>query len=1286
MNADHNSICKFESREDPNYISVKNLLKHWVTRLPKVQLQLTTIRRNNEIDIKKLNLILGIQDTYDFDLDLRHGKVLEGTCQWITTKADFLNWHESPTQTGTEIYWLVGLPATGKTSITRHVIDHLQFAGKKCFYHFFSSGDQLKRTGAYCLRSIAYQAALTNQDFREQLFNYVEKSGVQFNSPAQSLSIIWEKIFEGIMFKIKMENPMFMILDGIDESDSQTFLTLQLIKLQSLTPVKLFLTSRPMKIPSASLNVHSSLRTCFIHEEDTLEDIRAYIKIFVRDNLPDDPQFQENIINQVLAKASGSFLWVKLALESLQDNWHTREDIQNALTEVPKGMEPLYQRMLDTIKAQSPRQQEMAKRILTWAICCWRPLSIAELEVALQPEFQGFISLEHTIIQICGHFISVDDSKIAPVHATASSFLLNSTAKSPPFIDPCDGHEHLAITTLKLLSKDGWRLIFERINLSIVTTEPRWGLDQLQAIEKSYPLFSYAAYYWAYHVSKSSSRSQDLMSVLRKFLTKYALSWIEAIALSGNLRHLTRSAQYMKYYSKNRFPGSNFDASENLLSLRESLKDDSKILNSSANDFIRVVGKFGGNLVQSPSSIYRLVPPFCPRQSMIGMNYGQVDSNNLSLVGLQSESWDDRLASVSVGEGEIASKILATDAYFITLTSSSGAITVWHAETCEEARKICHNEYVSTMSLNRSGTRLATAGFLTYRIWDLSSGTELYCLAKSNEARTMTISFGPRDSDLIIGLDDCSITCYDLDTLSIQSRFVACDPLQDTQGCPRIMSISPDLQKVAIAWRGKPLTVWSMTQNTSPQRCRVSGSSDPLCAPELVKWHTNSNSVLILCLSSEIVEWNLFDGDQVVHSQHHGINAREMTMSTDGNFLLISDNVGTMTVWTFPRLQLIYRLVNGDEFIRDITFSPSGQRFYDIRDSTCNVWEPDALVRADDIDQKDTSNMAESSTAVEPVTSYDGSSVNKITSFAAGPDDAYYCCGKEDGTVTIHETINGEKVRKVYNHGVYCSVIMLAWSPSGRYIISSDDCGRVISKRLEIKPGGRWAVFPGLDIRVHEAVLQFLFSNDERLLLISTTTKDRVWDVKGKKEICVEKREPRQGGKWIADHINLEVLLWIEHEKVCSYKWTTLKCSDSECLSQITHDASRNMGGSIRSIAITKNKQNIVYEILPPHGISGPQLFILSTSSLSQFWKVDLSNQIKRMVGTFQNTIVFLDHDYWLCTWEIEARSDDIKRHFFLPKDWLNVSTLQMAILNEQGTFFCPKFGNVVIVRNGMRI
>lgn len=113
--------------------------------------------------------------------------------------------------------------------------------------------------------------------------------------------------------------------------------------------------------------------------------------------------------------------------------------------------------------------------------------------------------------------------------------------------------------------------------------------------------------------------------------------------------------------------------------------------------------------------------------------------------------------------------------------------------------------------------------------------------------------------------------------------------------------------------------------------------------------------------------------------------------------------------------------------MRDVTFSPKGQRFYDTRDSVCNVWEPDALVRPDVEDLDGDSSLAESFATIEPVILHDESSESQVSAFAVSPDDMHYCCGKEDGSVTIHEAIGGTKIRKVYGYGATSTVLLLAW-------------------------------------------------------------------------------------------------------------------------------------------------------------------------------------------------------------------------------------------------------------------
>ena len=1241
--------------------------------------------------------MMGVRERAEDELKTFRGRTMNGTCQWITRKEEFLEWIEvsEPAQSP-GFFWLIGLPAMGKTVLASYVVDYLLLRGasRQCQYHFFSAGHQSKRTAAYCLRSIASQLAFTNEEFRHKLLTLREETGLSFSSQDQDFSIIWEKIFHGIIFKMKGE-PLYWVLDAFDEADVPSLLVNSLMDIRSSTPIRIFITSRPARIPSKPTTSDSSFNTHFLSEDDTSGDIRAYVHNALREALPDDEQqIRDDILEQILSKAEGSFLWVKLVLETLHDNWHTQDDIRKALTEMPKGMEHLYIRMLEKIEAQSSRLQLMAKRILTWTTCCWRPLDIAELQKALEPEFSGFVRLQETILQICGNFISVDNDKVSLIHMTARQFLLSSRENAPAFINSELGHEHIAIACLKHLSDEKWKRRFKTFETSTTTaTGNAHKRNRLLLAEKGNPFLGYSVCYYAYHVSKSSLNSKHLPIILKNFLTKYCLSWIEAIALSSNLRYLTRSARFLKSYAKRRLRRLSSDDTDAPVTLKDSDTEYSREIQLWTVDFIRIVGKFGPNLIQNPSSVYRLISPFCPRASMIGTVYGQQE-RLISVTGLTSQGWNDCLASVTVSKEEAVSKVLATDAFFLTLLSSSGTVIVWHTETCEEARRILHKEYVSSMELNRPQILLATAGSENYKIWDIATGRQLYQLEKTSRALTMVTAFGNVGPELIVGLDDCSVTCYDLDTSQQKWQFTV-PTYGKYYGCPLTMRISPDLTMLAVSWRGKPPMVWDLlgTRFQQPLKCRVRSTTDALFSPVAMKWQTDANSILILCQDTTLTEWHIYDEEQ--HKFDH-IKAHEITISRDGNLLLTSDAMGTISAYAFPRLSLIYQLVNQNEFIENLAFSPDGQRFYDTRASICNVWEPDALVRPDESELEDRGSYI----ATDPVISHDESSQTHVTALAFGFADEFFCIGREDGTVCIHDTIDGKRLRKVSAHSPHSAIIILAWSHSNRYIISGDDSGRILAKRVESKGSNPFGVFPVFDIRIDEPVQQLVFNKSEKLLLISTGSTDTLWNLRLKKQLCCQRWTTGYGRRWIQHPIDQELLVWIDPFMIHTYSWEALSHADLIKTPPADVDSShpsRPHGKVVHWVALTENQQYVVYLSGAGHTesrlSSGLHLELLSTADLhvqhphllTSNCMADLAGRIRRLIGTYQDRIVFLDHDYWLCTWRINPGLYDVKRHFFLPKDWLNHNTLHMASLNPHGTFFCPKYGDVAIVRHGMR-
>ena len=88
------------------------------------------------------------------------------------------------------------------------------------------------------------------------------------------------------------------------------------------------------------------------------------------------------------------------------------------------------------------------------------------------------------------------------------------------------------------------------------------------------------------------------------------------------------------------------------------------------------------------------------------------------------------------------------------------------------------------------------------------------------------------------------------------------------------------------------------------------------------------------------------------------------------------------------------------------------------------------------------------------------SSQSKVTALVADDEDEYLCCGKDDGSVSIHSIVDGRRVRKVTAYSATSDVVSIAWSGSRRYLASGDDSGKIFVKRLRIKEDGKWAVFP----------------------------------------------------------------------------------------------------------------------------------------------------------------------------------------------------------------------------------
>src|SRR5204863_5610794 len=136
------------------------------------------------------------------------------------------------------------------------------------------------------------------------------------------------------IFKMDLGYTLYWVIDAVDEAEAPTVFVKLLMQMRPRTCIKLLFLSRPIK-EVTNLTTSCMDLVCYdsISVMDTIDDIRAYVRCVVHESLPNDKGIQEDIIDKVVTKAEGSFLWAKLALNTLRENWHTQDDIQRAMND-----------------------------------------------------------------------------------------------------------------------------------------------------------------------------------------------------------------------------------------------------------------------------------------------------------------------------------------------------------------------------------------------------------------------------------------------------------------------------------------------------------------------------------------------------------------------------------------------------------------------------------------------------------------------------------------------------------------------------------------------------------------------------------------------------------------------------------------------------------------------------------------------------------------------------------------------------------------------------------------
>jgi pimeloyl-ACP methyl ester carboxylesterase len=713
MNADHRHVCKFISREDSNYKMLRNALHTAIDEIKEKLLdtafaQLDTTDSTEIENDLRLKSFLGVHDTLEDDLTLQSELKIPDSCEWLTNKPSFISWKEKDAPS---IFWLTGRPAAGKSILSSHVIDHLNPLPVYCSYFFFKHSTTNKSTLSDCFRSLAFQMATQDSLVKEKLIQ-LEQEGITWNKTDEAT--IWTKLFIDRIFKLPFEKQHFWVIDGLDEcaNFNSLFTKRLLAKLPRKRELRVFITSRNLDAIERGLaSLGPQVNTYALSNSDTLDDIRLLLttKLGELDRFETEEDL-EAMCNKILEKSSGSFLWARLVLQEFENAW-TEEAMEDILREVPGELVDLYSRMVQSIEMDKSKAA-LAKTILTWVVLARRPLSLEELRGAVKLDLsQTLQNMRRAIPDLCGQLVYIDPAdKAHIIHETAREFLLDQNMCSELTVYKEFGHTRIASILTRFLSGDCLKALQTRSQRSA----------KLRTFAKSAPtvplessLLDYASTFFSEHVYRCSSGDDGLMDELCTFLNSNILSWIEHVAKSGDLTPITRAAMNIREYLARRakyVPPTDLSIS---------------IVTGWVTDLIRVAAKFHSQLLTYPNSIYRLIPPLCPSDSMISRTFSRdLRAATFIVKGLPVGTWDDCLSRIDFQKGQ-ATTVSHGDTFF-AVGLSTGKIFLYNVGSVQLQLTMTHPERVKILQFSEDDDYLASCGAKYMILWKPKSGTQIY--------------------------------------------------------------------------------------------------------------------------------------------------------------------------------------------------------------------------------------------------------------------------------------------------------------------------------------------------------------------------------------------------------------------------------------------------------------------------------------------------------------------------------------------------------------------------------